>query len=53
MLLQQVVGIKVHWSFLEKLYFNYRIRMIKAKQGFFGTCNSRGYGFHGNKAAIL
>ena len=27
--------------------------MIKAKQAFFWTCKSRGYGFHGNKAAIL
>ena len=27
--------------------------MIKGKQGFFSSCNSRGYGFHGNKATIL
>ena len=27
--------------------------MIKAKQAFFGTCNSRGYGFHADKAAIF
>ena len=27
--------------------------MIKDKQAFFWTCNSRGYGFHGNKGTIL
>ena len=27
--------------------------MIKAKQAFYWTCNSRGYDFHGNKATIL
>ena len=29
------------------------ISMIKAKLSFFGTSNSEGHGFHGNKDTIL